>query len=292
MRHLTIDPIFQRSGSNFRRLVGRLLAMMGLSFSRKASKEDVLNVFRLMWPVSIKEGLERLGGPGDGGYLVPRQNKSYEALFSPGVHKRLDFEEDFLVQNPSAKCYLVDGSVNGLPPSPLVSRMVFEKLYLGTEESRNYSSLDKWVSKYYKGRKAVLQMDIEGGEYAALLSCSDQVLDTFELILIEFHGLNFISSKEGSLLLKSILKRLLRNFYVVHLHENNYARPWFWEGVTFPTVVEVTFARRGTVTRDSKAVSLPHSLDIPNALNRSTSIFDQGFRTGVIDRQILAKGAH
>jgi hypothetical protein len=51
-----------------------------------------------MRPVSTKYDLIRLGGPHDGGYLVPNGLVGIQACFSPGVSKVSNFELD-LAQN-------------------------------------------------------------------------------------------------------------------------------------------------------------------------------------------------
>lgn len=79
-------------------------------------------------PQDVGIGLIRLGGEGDGGYLVPDDLDGIAACFSPGVSDVADFETS-LIRDYGIPCYLADASVDGPPPG--TPGLDFEKKFLG-----------------------------------------------------------------------------------------------------------------------------------------------------------------
>jgi hypothetical protein len=59
-------------------------------------------------------------------------------------------------------------------------------------------------------------MDIEGAEWDALLTTSDEFFSSISQIVMEMHGYNDPKILE-------VLRKLKRNFYLVNLHFNNWS---------------------------------------------------------------------
>lgn len=108
------------------------------------------------------------------------------------------------------------------------------------------------------GTNLILKMDVEGSEWEVFADPSIQpLLAHFSQIVVEFHGTGAASlAKHGA------LQNLLRLFTVVHVHGNNCCPSVTTaEGYSIPSVLEVTFARRGMVTEgqcQSSPASSPH----------------------------------
>ena len=66
------------------------------------------------------------------------------------------------------------------------------------------------------GRRLLVKMDIEGAEWKSILATPDEILDTFDQLPMELHGTS------DPLFLEAV-EKLKRNFYLVHLHFNNWA---------------------------------------------------------------------
>ena len=82
----------------------------------RRSKDDAVRAFmRTVRPHATEHPLVRIGGDGDGGYLVPDDLAGISALFSPGVAETADFEAEFARRN--VPCFLADYSVEGPPVS-------------------------------------------------------------------------------------------------------------------------------------------------------------------------------
>jgi hypothetical protein len=117
-------------------------------------------------------------------------------------------------------------------------------------------------------------MDIEGAEYPWLLSLSEDQLNKFKQIVIEFHGINDDSCNtklEDKIKTFNILSK---THYAIHIHGNNYG------GVTnnIPDVVEITYIRKNSIDYEPSLnnTMLPiYGLDFPN--NPNNPDFDLNF---------------
>jgi hypothetical protein len=176
---------------------------------------------------------------------------------------------------------MADASVDA--PSLKNRNFHFIKKYIGPKTEGDFICLEEWINENYpKGSKAVLQMDIEGAEYQAVLSLSCETLKRFKMIVMEVHYLNFLASQEGLALGSAFFNHLLRDFVVVHLHVNNYLRPVKYKGLKFPQDIEITMVRRDLVENAVPVDELPHPLDIKNNPRKSDHVFYQYFQGGVI----------
>lgn len=239
-----------------------------------SSREQVLDLLRLIRPVASPKPMIRLGPDGDGGYLVPSDLQGIKACFSPGVSDEAGFELSFA--NRGVPCFLADASV---PEAPVTHENIFfEPMFLGPKSDfKKYITLEDWVNQKSTGSgDLVLQMDIEGAEYEVLSGAPRELLKRFRLIAIELHHLEFILTNQFSALgFEAFVTRLLEDFEVVHIHPNNNRRPVFHKGIEIPPVIEMTLLRKDRFagTRSSEAVSLPHPLDSDNSPRRKHLTF-------------------
>ena len=104
-------------------------------------------------------------------------------------------------------------------------------------------------------------MDIEGFEYDVLIETPREVLKKFRIILIEFHKFNQIFSQYGFKMIKSIFDKLNRDFYIVHIHPNNYCGISETQGIKIPNTIEYTFLRKDRVTSIKNTKQFPSKLD-------------------------------
>jgi hypothetical protein len=114
---------------------------------------------RSLAPVDPGVPLERVGGDGDGGYLIPQDTEGIVALFSPGVSTVANFELAFAERG--VPCFLADRSVDGPPVAH--ARLHFLKKHLGQTTGPGTISLDDWVRRCCtQPGDLMLQMDIRG----------------------------------------------------------------------------------------------------------------------------------
>jgi len=215
-----------------------------------------------MHPVTTDKELTRIGGAGDGGYLVPDDLDGVAACFSPGVSLVATFEEAMVRRG--IPCYLADASVSGAPFDH--SLIHFDKKFLGVIDDDSTITLDSMVRAYARpSGDLILQMDIEGAEWPVLLNVSDSVLGRFRIIVLELHSLQRLIDSAGFDLMFPVLDRLLRQFNVVHLHpNNNSAWPLHVADLVIPRELEMTLLRRDRGNRTGFAKQFPHPLDDKN----------------------------
>ncbi len=242
----------------------RFLALRsGVIIDRAVSANDLLGLIRKLRPSAIHgTELVRVGSPHDGGYLIPNDLAEITGVFSPGVATVSDFELFFA--KLGLPVYMIDPNVDGPPIKH--ENFYFEKKSLSIKDSDYSISLESWVKEKVGNQKGlVLQMDIEGAEYAVLASTKNEVLKQFKVLIIEFHGLESLATLGRFELFESILNRLLQSFQIVHLHPNNADKVFNVNGLMIPSVVEITFLQRDDDKSFSNvSVTLPHPLDRPN----------------------------
>ena len=216
-------------------------------------------------PVSTGHRLIRVGGEGDGGYLVPDDLEGIAACFSPGVAGVADFESE--MAHRGMRCFLADYSVDAPPiANPLFD---FEKKFLGPVGNDVYMTLDSWVRRKAAGRDdLLLQMDIEGAEYEVLMSAPAELLGRFRIVVAEFHNLHGLFDRNAFKGIEAAFRRLLAQFEVVHIHPNNCFAPIVEGDIAIPPVMEFTFLRRDRVLRKGRATTFPHELDRTNVTER------------------------
>lgn len=242
--------------------------------------DDVLDVAARLRPVAIQHPLVRIGGGGDGGYLVPDDLEGITACFSPGVGHTAQFEVD-LVTRFGIPCYLADASV--VPPSfdPAIAALIdFENIFIGRGETPDVLRLEDWLRK--TGRQddsdLLLQMDIEGGEYDVLADTPRDVLRQFRILVIEFHSLHLLFAEAWRCHMRSLVDALTRDFHVVHIHPNNYAPVFAAHGLEIPDVMEITFLRKDRSQNTGPAGRFPHPLDDPCSPSRPDIVLPALFR--------------
>lgn len=247
---------------------------LGVAIGKRAEKQAVLDLVNRLHPRITKHALVRLGGTGDGGYLVPSDFDGIEACFSPGVCDRANFEADMIARG--IRCYLTDASVQ---KAPIDHDLVhFTKKFLGVVNDDQTITLDNWVNTYAPGKSdLLLQMDIEGAEWPVLLNVSPQTLRRFRMIVVELHDLERMLDKHALPIIRAAFDRLLEDFYVVHNHPNSYAGFVQLGSLTIPRVIEMTLYRKDRVISPGFARQFPHPLDQDCAMGRPKIVLPPGW---------------
>jgi len=170
-----------------------LFSLLGYYLEKTSSKSEILDFIKILRPYSTEHKLIRLGGNNDGGYLVPDDLKNIKFNLSPGVGSRFNFELDLLKRGiPS---YMCDASIDSIPQE--LAGCTFIKKNIGSINKKDQISINDWIESINldKDQNLMLQMDIEGMEYETILSSSKKNLDSFRIIIIEFHNLREIKNK-------------------------------------------------------------------------------------------------
>ena len=259
---------------DFVRFCRNLSLKLGFTIGKRAEKQAVLDLVNRLHPRTAEHGLVRLGGTGDGGYLVPDDFEGIEACFSPGVCDRANFEIDMIARG--IRCYLTDASVE---KAPIADDLVhFTRKFLAVVNGSRTITLDDWVNAHAPGTSdLLLQMDIEGAEWPVLLHVSPQTLRRFRIIVVELHDLERMLDRHALPMISAIFDRLLDDFYVVHNHPNNYAGVVQYGSLTIPRVIEMTLYRKDRVVTPGFASQFPHPLDQDCAVGRRKIVLPPGW---------------
>jgi hypothetical protein len=216
-------------------------------------------------PVPIVSELIRIGSEADGGYVMPDDLAGVCAVISPGVGRECSF--DHALAERGIPVLMADGSVAG-PPVPH-ERFLFERKFVGPCDNATTVRLDTLLRRAPDSGDLILQMDIEGAEYHALLDASPETLSRFRMMLIEFHRVGRLLDPAESDLLFATLERLLETHAVVHLHPNNNAPLSVSGEIEVPGLIEFTLVRRDRIAVDpGRTLRFPHPLDRDNVSRR------------------------
>lgn len=219
---------------------------MGYYLARRVTNSELDYLYKKISPVKIKEPLIRIGNAHDGGYVLVDDLSNVNAVFSAGVGKVADFELFFAQRE--IDCYLADATVSFPPLNH--PRITFEKILIGSDlRGIPYESIETWVTRHRPStnQNLILQMDIEGSEYEALISTSQSTLQRFSQLSIEFHHLHDILNPLGYKSFLGLIDHLLLSHVIVHTHANNCCPPLIVQKRKWPSVIEITFARLDTI---------------------------------------------
>ena len=239
--------------------------------SRKTETEDIVSLIKKLALVSVAGiPLVRFGSAYDGGYLIPDDLDDIKACFSPGVGALIDFENDCL--SKGMKVFLADNTIdaNTLP----LGKFNYTNKNIGSYSTETLITIDEWVksSDVKSSSDLLLQMDIEGHEYAAISNLSKDTQNRFRIIAVEFHGLNNLWSKDFFITASEVFNKLLETHMCVHIHPNNWDPFVKKDNIKIPISCEFTFLRKDRIKSYSKVTAMPHPLDTDNAQQNRTMV--------------------
>ncbi len=221
----------------------------------------------------------RFGNKHDGGYVALYEIcKMVKEVYTFGVGDDIGFEIDFLQSFPNTKMKFFDPTINNLPANS-DKRMQFHK----------YSVVRAYDELATASNNSLLKMDIEWNEWEAFFLLSNDILNKFSQIIVEFHvvhtevrkglspyfGLLYqnIFDKVNDELFDSYyetLKKLNNLFYIFHIHPNNSLPKVEVDGYKFPPLIELSFIRKDLagVVRSAVSTFPIEGLDFPNKTDR------------------------
>jgi len=217
-------------------------------------------LFKKIHPIHGGYSLIRIGSNSDGGYLIPNDLSGIKYCFSPGVSDNSSFEESLFFNN-SIQSYLCDNSIDS--PNSKCEGIHFIKKHLGLKNNNELITFQEWINENPNDNEMILQMDIEGDEYDIILNTTNEILEKFRIIVIEFHAVEQIFTYGGFKLFDNTIQKILTNHTIVHIHPNNVIEPFKYLGYEIPTGIEVTFLRNDRIKNITGRKDFPHKLDFP-----------------------------
>lgn len=237
----------------------------GFNVTSQTAPKDLLELIGKLRPQDCGIDLIRIGGPGDGGYLVPDDLNEIEYCFSPGINTISDFENQ--LADRGIRSFLADYSVDA--PPILRPEFTFDKKFIGSTNTDEFWTLAFWKNKYlnHYAEDLILQMDIEGSEYEVIFNAPDDLLNQFRIIVIEFHSLQLLFEPKMFRILSACFEKLLKSFCVVHIHPNNCGDIVKRGNIEVPMTMEFTFLNKKRVRTQKPVLTFPNKLDRPNDPN-------------------------
>lgn len=222
----------------------------GINLSRDTSttgltrKQDVIDLLTRLRPQDNGHSLIRVGGPGDGGYLIPDDLLGITELFSPGSNKLSNFEKE-VAERWQIKSFICDSIEE--QPDDLSEFQDFTTAWVGPfTDGEKLISLAQWVeAKSNSNGDLMLQMDIEGAEFQTLLAPSTELMRRFRIIVVELHFLEALKNRWAfEQIYSPFFEKILTDFDVVHVHPNNCCGTWNFGDIEFPRLIELSLHRK------------------------------------------------
>lgn len=222
---------------------------------------DSRDILRPLTPMALRDvGKVRLGRHGDGGYTCIDDFSGYDTAFSFGINDDISWDLD--AADRGLTIYQFDHSV--IDPAPDDQRMVFErkKISRGTgAETQSLPDLIRRHDKMHERPNIILKMDIEGGEWDVFDNTSEMALSRIGWIVCEFHYLQGLAERDHRELVKRTLRKVSRNFAVVHVHSNVWGGYSNIANTVVPNVIEVTLANRALYSVFPSSETYPGPID-------------------------------
>lgn len=197
----------------------------------------------------------RIGNAGDGGYVIADvPGAQYTVLLAGGVCEDISFEDALMKRYPGMKCIAFDSTVSSLPVHD--TPITFVQKNIGGHNDSTTTNLHDIINST---DRIFVKMDIEGGEKPWVNSLTDDQLNRFEQIVMEFHWA-FDWDAPG------MYANLNKYHRLIHVHANNCCGVRTHKGVVIPNVWEGTFLHKkyfGNMLSLSTE-SIPSSLDVRN----------------------------
>jgi hypothetical protein len=200
----------------------------------------------------------RLGKDNDGGYIIAEiPNINYTILLAGGIADDISFEEDFINKYSNINSYAFDGTINNLPKEN--SNITFIKKNIGFENNEHVTNIHDIINI---NECIFVKMDIEGGEIPWIKSLSDEQMNKFEQIVMEFH--RPFSDNEID-----VFDKINKNHYLIHFHGNNCCGVRNHNDVLIPNVFECTYLHKKYFTNipELNKDLIPSNLDMKNIDN-------------------------
>ena len=231
---------FQTKGGTLNRF-NSLISPKEFGLQKSLELQSIIKqVIKILSVVKSKEKLVRVGGTGDGSYVIPinlLNDGTY--LVSGGIDKNNKFE--IQLAKKGVMGVQVDNSINS--PPILHQNLNFIKATLGYKEGLKKVTLRSLIKDAPLSKKILIELDIEGSETSALiggLSLND--LKKVSCIVLELH--NLCSVHEDTLLLKLLNKIHTAGFKSVYLQANNGVMNYILGWYMLPENLEVTFIKK------------------------------------------------
>ena len=134
-------------------------------------------------------------------------------------------------------------------------------------------TIDSWVDQSLPNNKSdlILQMDIEKFEYEVFLSMSENLINRFRIMVVEFHDLDQLWNQSFFNIAERTFEKILHTHSCMHIHPNNIANTQKLNGIETTQAMEFTFLRKDRIDNAQLQTIFPHPLDYDNDQNEPST---------------------
>lgn len=232
-----------------------------------ARQRAVIETLALLAPSDLPgERKIRIGGPGDGGYVLVDRLRPAQTVMSFGIGPSVTFDLDLAERGHAV--LLFDHTIPALPAHHPRFTWFPEGVAGVADRARSLATLADHMARLPPGGEApLLKMDVEGAEWEVLAETPLALLTRFEQIVIELHGLERLGEPMFRGLAHKVLAALSSAFTLCHVHANNFGAIRMVADFPVPETLEVTYLRRDLARTAPSRTFYPTPLDTGNCLD-------------------------
>ena len=222
---------------------------------------EILDVLR---PYDCGVEKVRIGGRHDGGYVM-LPPVAGDVAYSLGVSDYSPWDWDMAERG--IPVYQYDGTIDA--PPDVHPNLFFRRHNIIAPSQAHADSDAKTLAQiiqddgHTQHDNLILQIDVEGAEWAVFAEADAEQLNQFKQIIVEWHGLSPLI--EGLDTRLAVLRKMLHTHLPVHVHINNYglANSAAQGLVGYGDAYEVSYVRRRDFDFRLCTDSFPTPLDAP-----------------------------
>jgi hypothetical protein len=237
-------------------------------------KETFFNFIPILYPTFLPDiNKKRFGKIGDGGYVIPVEFcNEKNILLSFGINNDVSFENQVLNETSLTSIYCFDPSIVCLPTNSNPNLKFFKQGISNFPPNNNYLTLNNIFNSVVSEKDYDLiniKMDIESYEWDIINSLDISIIKKIGFLTLEFHLIdtnNFIKELFLPFLVRkrlNILKKLMNEFYLIHLHANNH-NYFHYINFSFPVLIEITlipkYRYKDLLTKELSFYNLPNDV--------------------------------
>ena len=204
----------------------------------------------------------RIGSGKDGGYaMLPPDSGNIAYSFAASA----DSPQDLVMAEIGHQVFQYDGTIEAAPDSHPNIHFHRNNIAAPSQNTPDTKTVGRIFDDLgHQGKdNIILQIDIEGAEWAVFEEISEEQIKQFKQIIIEWHGLS--PFMEGFNRRLSILRKVAQTNTPIHVHINNYGYPRNAEqGLLFyGDAYEISYVRSDDFAFEPDEAAYPTELDAP-----------------------------
>lgn len=205
----------------------------------------------------------RVGASHDGGYIMVDDfvvDTTEKIAYSFGISDDVSWDSDMTAKGYDV--YMYDHTIECLPVENERFHFFRKGIAASEELVDGLESLEKILSinGHLGKQNLILKMDVEGAEWGGISLTPREVLDQFDQIVMELHG---VFDKRYIQRVKIFLEKINQTHQVVHVHANNYGHVSYVNDDTYPMTLEVCYVNRRRYTFIQRDIMFPIEIDSP-----------------------------